>query len=233
MRSAQSLNQHDLNQLQHSGWFARLPDDFKNQLMQQAEIKWLEAQECLFRRDDAFDGLYCVLEGALRINSYSETGKEALLAVIEPYSWFGEISLIDGLPRTHDAIAEKNCRLLHISPEVLEQLLQQQPQGWRYLAQLTTHKARLAFDSLEQSVLFPAFKRLVNRLILLAEGFENQPNRRILHLPQEQLASMLALSRQTTNQILKQLELQQLIRVDYREIEILDLPGLKAISQSI
>lgn len=233
MASEQLLNQHDIKQLQHSVWFARLPDEFSTQLMEQAAIRQLDAQECLFRRDDDFDGVYCLLEGALRINSYSETGKEALLAVIEPYSWFGEISLIDGLPRTHDAIAEKPCRLLHISPQVLELLLQQQPQGWRYLAQLTTHKARLAFDSLEQSALFPAFKRLVNRLILLAEGFETQLNRRVLHLPQEQLAAMLALSRQTTNQILKQLELQQLIRVDYREVEILDLPGLKAMSQSI
>ncbi|WP_153565769.1 helix-turn-helix domain-containing protein, partial [Pseudomonas aeruginosa] len=48
------------------------------------------------------------------------------------------------------------------------------------------------------------------------------------HLPQEQLALMLSLSRQTTNQILKDLEAQGILQLSYGGIEILDLAGLRA-----
>lgn len=229
------MSSHEMHQLQQGQWFRSLPADVQQRLLSSARLKNLAAQQYLFYRNDVFDGLYCVLDGALRINSHNEQGKEALLAVIEPCNWFGEIALIDGLPRTHDAVAEKSSRLLWIPPAALEQMLQDNPLCWRYMAQLSTQKIRFTFASLEENALFPAFKRLVNRLILIAEGYGelSQNSRRVLNLPQELLASMLAISRQTTNQILKQLEMQQLIRVDYREIEILDLKGLKQLSQKI
>lgn len=229
------ISEHDVHQLQQGQWFGSLPADFQQRLLCHARLKTLSAQQYLFHRHDAFDGLYCVLEGALRINSHNEQGKEALLVVIEPCNWFGEIALIDGLPRTHDAVAEKISRLLLIPPAALDQVLQDNPLGWRYMAQLSTQKIRFTFASLEENALFPAFKRLVNRLILIAEGYGElgQNSRRVLNLPQDQLAGMLAISRQTTNQILKQLEMQQLIRVDYREVEILDLAGLKQLGQKI
>jgi len=235
MTVAPDISAYEMQQLQQGQWFHSLPAHVQQQLLSHAKIKHLTAQQYLFYRNDAFDGLYCVLEGALRINSHNEQGKEALLAVIEPCNWFGEIALIDGLPRTHDAVAEKPSKLLWIPPAALEQMLQDNPLCWRYLAQLSTQKIRFTFASLEENALFPAFKRVVSRLIVIAEGYGelSQNSRRVLNLPQEQLASMLAISRQTTNQILKQLEMQQLIRVDYREVEILDLAGLKQLNQKI
>lgn len=233
-----SICPQQIRQLQQGQWFGSLPVDMQEQLLSRAHIKHLPARHYLFYRHDIFDGLYCVLAGALRINSHHVDGKEALLAVIEPCNWFGEIALIDGLPRTHDAVAEQPSTLLWIPPAALEQILQDNPVRWRYMAQLSTQKIRFTFASLEENALFPAFKRVVNRLILIAEGYgefshSHHNHRHILNLPQEQLASLLAISRQTTNQILKQLEMQQLIRVDYREVEILDLAGLKQLSQKI
>jgi CRP-like cAMP-binding protein len=53
-------------------------------------------------------------------------------------------------------------------------------------------------------------------------------SRRLLALSQEQLALMLALSRQTTNQLLRDLQSRGLLRMHRGGIEILDLPGLRA-----
>jgi CRP-like cAMP-binding protein len=67
---------------------------------------------------------------------------------------------------------------------------------------------------------------------MIAEGYgELDPPRRVLQLPQEQLASMLSLSRQTTNQILKDLKDQRIIGLGYGEIEILDMEKLRATCQ--
>ena len=47
----------------------------------------------LYSRGDDADGLYCVCKGAVRISGISGDGS----------TWFGEVSLLDGLPRVHDA----------------------------------------------------------------------------------------------------------------------------------
>ena len=54
----------------------------------------------------------------------------------------------------------------------------------------------------------------------------------MLQLPQEQLALMLAISRQTTNQILKELQAQGIVQLTYGEIEILDLQRLQQAAQA-
>ncbi|MGZ7236649.1 helix-turn-helix domain-containing protein [Streptococcus pyogenes] len=50
----------------------------------------------------------------------------------------------------------------------------------------------------------------------------------MIGISQEQLSLMLAISRQTTNQILKDLQARELVRVHRGEVEILDLTALRA-----
>ncbi|MCY1522634.1 Crp-like helix-turn-helix domain protein [compost metagenome] len=67
---------------------------------------------------------------------------------------------------------------------------------------------------------------------MITEGYGGLAGRRrVIQLAQEQLAMMLALSRQTTNQILKDLEAQGALRLTYGEIEILDLDLLQHAAQ--
>ena len=167
----------------------------------------------------------------LLLGAVSQQGKEALLTLVEPPYWFGEISLFGDQPRTHYAFAEGACTLLLVPQAPLLALLEQQPQYWRDFALLMSHKLRLAFIALEEMSLLPAAPRLARRLLLIAENYDEGEPRRVLHLLQEQLALMLAISRQTTNQILKGLEGQGILRLTYGEIEILDLPRLRQAAQ--
>ena len=103
---------------------------------------------------------------------------------------------------------------------------------WRELALLMSQKLRLAFIALEEMSLLPAPQRLARRLLMIAEGYGGLAvRRRSIHLAQEQLALMLSISRQTTNQILKDLETQGAVRLTYGEIEILDPERLKRAAQ--
>ena len=68
------------------------------------------------------------------------------------------------------------------------------------------------------------------RLLLIAENYGESEPRRVLHLAQEQLALMLSLSRQTTNQILKELQAQGVVQLTYGEIEILDFERLRQLA---
>ncbi|MHA6491941.1 Crp/Fnr family transcriptional regulator [Pseudomonas borbori] len=208
-------------------WFAALPGELQQALLEAAQVQRLQAGQRLFRRGDKPSGLYAVVEGAMRVGAVGENGKEALLTLVEPPYWFGEISLFDGQPRTHDAFAEGDTTLLLVGQPRLAALLERQPQYWRDFALLMSHKLRLAFVALEEISLLPAPPRLARRLLLIAENYGEGEPREVIHLAQEQLALMLAISRQTTNQILKDLQAQGILRLTYGVIEILDMPRLR------
>ena len=219
--------------LRSGRWFAALPDDLQERLVDGAELRTVGARQRLFSRGDEADGLYAVLDGGIRVSGSSESGREALLTLLEPPAWFGEISIFDGAPRTHDAIAESEALVLHVPRPALDAILTAQPRYWRELGLLVTSKLRLAFIAMEDMALLPIAVRLARRLSLMAEGYgEREHQRRTVEVSQEQLAQMLSTSRQTANQLLKDLEARGLIRLSYGTIEILDLDGLRRAAQS-
>ncbi|EIF35395.1 cAMP-binding protein [Burkholderia sp. Ch1-1] len=218
--------------LERSAWFRSAPAAMRAQLVEAGRLERLAAGQRLFTRGDSDDGLYCVLDGLVRIGAASSAGKEALLAVIEPVNWFGEIALFDNRPRTHDAYAERDSELFHVPRAALAELLERTPAYWHVFGLLLTQKLRLAFDAIEEAALLPAAQRVARRLLLMAGGYgEPGALRRVLKVPQEDLAMMLALSRQTINQILKQFETQGALKLGYAEIEITDVHKLGALAQ--
>ena len=226
------LTTANLAQLRSDPWFSHLPPEFEAELLAVAVQRRLQAGEHLFFRGDPPDGLYAILEGSLRISGVTEAGKEAILSLIDAPAWFGEISAFDQLPRTHNACAEGAVRVLHIPHADLMALLARQPLFWRELGVLMALRMRLAFINMEDMALLPSEVRLARRLVMMAEGYGQWTaegrSRRVLSISQEQLSLMLAISRQTTNQILKDLESRHLVRVQRGELEILDLAALRA-----
>ena len=214
--------------LQQGRWFAAVSPEFREALLHAAKIRHLAGGERLFARGDAADGVYCVIEGALRISGLAASGKEALLMFLEPPNWFGEIALFDGGLRTHDAWAVDACSLLQIPQTALTKILQHHPDYWRELGLLLAEKLRLAFVALESLALMPAPQRLAQRLLMIAEGYGTSQGRALIRLPQDQLAAMVSLSRQTTNQILRDLAAQGVVRLQRGGIEIVDLAALRA-----
>ena len=213
--------------LERSAWFRAAPAAMQAQLIEAGRVERLTAGQRLFTRGDSDDGLYCVLDGLMRIGAASSEGKEALLAVIEPVNWFGEIALFDNRPRTHNAYAERDAELFHVPRAALAALLERTPAYWHVFGLLLTQKLRLAFDAIEEAALLPAAQRVARRLLLMAGGYgEPGTLRRVLKVPQEDLAMMLALSRQTINQVLKQFETQRALKLGYAEIEIIDVRKL-------
>jgi CRP/FNR family cyclic AMP-dependent transcriptional regulator len=211
-------------------WFSGLPDGLQEALLAQGMTKKLGKGEWLFARGDAPSGLYAVVDGAIRVAATAPSGKEVLLAVVEAPMWFGEISVLDGQPRTHDAVADEESTLLHVPQAAVDALLDAEPRYWRHLGVLVAGKLRISFGVIEDIVMLPIAVRLARRLVLAAERYGEWQDRssRVVDLRQEQLATMLSTSRQTVNQLLKDLEARGLVRLSYGNVEILDLDGLRA-----
>ena len=215
-------------------WFQGLSQSFQENLLALGTVRSVPAEARLFSRGDPPDGLYAALSGSIRVAGLSEGGKEVVLAVVEPPQWFGEIAVFDRLPRTHDAIAGSETTVLHVSSAALDALFGQQPAWWRDLGLLVTTKLRLAFVVMEDMALLPLLPRVARRLVLMAEGYGEWSDRsqRVVKVSQEILAAMVSSSRQSTNQVLKELEAQGLIKVSYGEIEIVQLEALRSAAQT-
>jgi len=214
--------------LRSDAWYATAPAELRAALMRMGHLRRLGAGEALFARGQAAEGLCCVLDGALRIRALQADGSEAVLAFVEPGQWFGEISLIDGRPRTHDAVADGPTTVWQVPQLELLEWLAAHPVHWRPIAQLACAKLRLTFGMLEDIAQLPLEGRLAKRLWLLAHGYgaRSGPPRSTLHLPQEQLALMLGVSRQSANKALRTLEARGVIALRYGSIELLDLDRL-------
>ena len=219
------------SQLETTPWFRGLPVELRDYLVSHATLITLEKGQFLYRRGDRSYGLYAVLGGALAIGTVGEDGKEALLAVLGPTAWIGEISLFDGLPRPNDVTAVSRTLLLHVPEPALQGLLDSTPRYWRDFALLMTQRLRVSFENAEAMTLLPAAQRVANRLLMIAGGYGglNASQSRI-RVSQDSLASMVSLSRQTTNQLLKNLENQRILSLKSGEIAILDFDRLRAAS---
>jgi CRP/FNR family transcriptional regulator, cyclic AMP receptor protein len=210
-------------------WFAGITPALKDVLLQRATTLELADGERLFARGEAAAGLCCVIAGALRAGAIQADGRETLLAWVQPYQWFGEISLLDGQPRTHDAVADGATRLLVVPQRALEDWLLEHPACWRDLARLACSKLRLVFTLLEDIAHLGLEQRLAKRLWLTVH---TQPGRTMLRLPQEQLALLVGGSRQSVNQALRGFASRGLVRLHYGRIEVLDAAGLAALAQT-
>jgi CRP/FNR family cyclic AMP-dependent transcriptional regulator len=219
------------SQLETTPWFRGLCVELQDYLIGHAVLLTLERGQYLYRRGEQSYGLYAVLGGAMAIGTVGMDGKEALLAVLGPTAWIGEISLFDGLPRPNDASAVSRTLLLHVPEAALQSLLDSTPRYWRDFALLMAQRLRVLFENTEAITLLPAAQRVANRLLMIAGGYGglNAAQSRI-RLSQDSLASMVSLSRQTTNQLLRSLESQQIVSLKSGEIAILDFDRLRAAS---
>ncbi|PNN11403.1 Crp/Fnr family transcriptional regulator [Acinetobacter sp. FDAARGOS_131] len=223
-----------INRLKENTWFSVLPETFQKFILEYGKQITFEKNSYVFHAQDEFDGIYTVLEGSISLGYVDVNGNEALSAIAEPIMWFGEISLIDHEPRSHDAIALKKSTVLHIPAKPLNDLLKDNPYYWYYFARLTSQKLRYVF--LEQIAIQTRSlsQRLAQRLLFILEGYGNHliVQERQIHISQDQLANMLTVSRQTINHELNLLEKQNIIKISFRKIEILDIEKLNLIAKS-
>lgn len=225
---------HFLPLLAHGRWFAGLPDDVRQRLMAHATVRSLPAGQRLFSRGDPNDGLYAVVEGSVRIGGISAGGKEAVLSMMEPPLWFGEIALFDAGPRTHDADTRTPTTVLHVPLHALQAQLAAYPGDWHHLGALAVEKMRAVLSGLEELTVLPAPQRMARRLweMTLGHGMlTEQGARSALAVNQEQLGAMLALTRQTVNEVLRDLEAQGIVARHYGRIEVLDREALRAAGE--
>jgi CRP/FNR family cyclic AMP-dependent transcriptional regulator len=210
-------------------WFAGLSARHRQALLAVGERTGLRAGEMLYRQGDVPGGFFGVLSGAFKVSSLREDGKEGILAVMEAGNWFGETSLLDGLPRPHDVTALAPAEVLVVGQSAFEALMRS-PAFARAISVLLSARVRLLYGLVEDAMLRSISTRVARRLLALARGDATmaRDSRPVVPVSQEALAMMLGVTRQTLSRELKALARDRVVALGYGRIDIVSLAALEA-----
>jgi CRP/FNR family transcriptional regulator, cyclic AMP receptor protein len=214
-------------------WFSKLSVALQQAILSRAMVRRLPDGAPLAARGAPASDWTGVARGAVRVSSVSLSGKQVTLTYVEPGTWFGDIALFDGLPRTHDADAHGDTTLLMVRKADFHELLSQHVELYDALLRLNCRRLRLMFNQFEDLNTRPLQARLAKQLLLLAKSYgiaQGEEIRIGLQLAQEDLAQLLGASRQRVNQELKGFEREGAVRVEPTRLIVLSRDKLLAIA---
>lgn len=204
------------NAINDSAWFKSLDIELQTSVILAAKRRPLSHGAAAYRQGDASDGLYVVIDGHVRLTSYSKQGAGFLLLLAGPGDWFGEVSTLDGDPRQQDAVSDGDSLVMHLPIEALERIAETTPRLWRMVGRLASQHQRAALKYISMLVTMPAHARVLMFLHVLNDRKFGLP----LSVTHDEIAANVGLSRQTVNAVLQRLQAQGLIQLGYRSIRI-------------
>jgi CRP-like cAMP-binding protein len=156
--------------------------------------------DTIFAQGQACEDVLYVRAGGIKLSVRSNTGKEAVAAMLGPGDFFGEGCLAGELSRTCSATALTPTTILSLAKAQMERLLQTQPaMADRFIEHLLGRNTRIEEDLIDQ-LFNSSEKRLARTLLLLARyGTEDTPIRVLPTLSQETLAEMIGSTRSRVN----------------------------------
>ena len=93
---------------------------------QAEQVSWARGAR-VFNRGDAGDSFYVVTHGQVELSVETTTGERRVLGVAGPGEFFGELTLLDGGPRSADALAVEETQGVEIDRSDLTELFRVHP----------------------------------------------------------------------------------------------------------
>lgn len=190
--------------------------------------------ETLFWEDEPADALYGTAKGLLRIWVHGPDGRELTLNLMETGDFFGEIALLDGLPRTASATALADTELLSVPRAAFLELMARDPKLAIHIIELLCERLRHNTDRIRDAAFLDLGTRLAKTLEALAMGHgEESPEGIVItaKLNQSALAQLLGVTREAINKQFKQLTLEGLVATKGGRIVVRDSAALSLRSK--
>ena len=170
------------------------------------------------------DTLFIIKDGQVKVSIVSEEGREVILSLLGGGAVFGELSLLDGKPRSANVVATEDTELLMLRRTDFIQLIYKTPQiATALLAELAS-RLRKTDRQIEGLALLDVTSRISETLLQLAseQGNESEEGVIIRNRPTHpELANMSGTTRETVSRVLKRLQSQGYIISKGRQLVIL------------
>ncbi|MFO7749113.1 MAG: Crp/Fnr family transcriptional regulator [Desulfobacteraceae bacterium] len=209
--------------------FKGLKEDHLTQLISVAERRGYKKGELIFSEGDEADGFYIVETGKIKVYKLSFEGKEHILHIYGPGKPFGEVPVFSGknFPAFSQAVEPSSC--LFFPRRAIVQLISDNPALALNMLAVLSARLREFTVMVENLALKEVPARIASYfLVLIGE----QENTAAITLPvsKVQLAGLLGTAPETLSRILGKMANDNLIRLNNKEITILDLDGLEALA---
>jgi CRP/FNR family cyclic AMP-dependent transcriptional regulator len=210
--------------------FQSLPQEESRRIAALLQKQHLKKGEVLFRKGEEGTALYIIVSGKLKIVRHSRDGDEVILAVLDSGDFCGEMSLLDGYPRSADAVAIDEMQLYRLNRKEFLACVMNNGTAVQAILESLSKRLRKANDFLEDIFFLSVASRLAKKLIELAEanGYsEREPEPIKISMTQKDLAGMVRASRESVNKELRALRERKLINISGSTILINDVEALR------
>lgn len=227
-------------------FLAALHSAERAELLRRGHTRTWPTAATLFSEGAVSTWVLILLCGRVKASSHGENGTEVLLAVRGTGSLLGEVSAIDGLPRSATVSALEPVEALVLTAEEFMSFLQEHPRIMRLIMRMLCERWRDADRKRIEFGMFDATSRVAQRLVELADRFGEpyrapyppsyqardtgagtQSVRITLALTQEELASWVGASREAVSKALRTLRARGWIETGRRRVIVHDLPALR------
>jgi len=184
-----------------------------------------EPGRVFYAPDETGEVLFLLKKGRVQLYRLSPEGKKLVMAILEPGSIFGEMSIVgQGM---HNSFAEsiEDCTLCVMSQVDVERILLEKPRVALRFMEAMAHRLQETESRLEDLAFKGIPSRLAGLLLKLAKDVDQTLVEGFSH---QDLAEMLGTYRETTTQILNEFKGQGWIAIRRKRIEILDRDALEA-----
>jgi CRP/FNR family cyclic AMP-dependent transcriptional regulator len=210
--------------------FSSLNDAEIRDMMTVAKTRRFRAGEVIFHRDDPGQVLYIIKEGKVKICLISTDGQELSLVVFGKGEYFGEFALLDGLPRSADAIALENVVCYTVQRSDFHNVIMKNPKIAIQVLEVLVKRLRSTDQQVEDLIFLDVYGRVAKKLLELAEthGTKVTDGTRIdVRLTQQELASMVGASRESVNKVMGYFMDRGVISTDKHRITLHSITDLQ------
>jgi CRP/FNR family transcriptional regulator/CRP/FNR family cyclic AMP-dependent transcriptional regulator len=220
-----------LDLLRNAPLFAGLPEAELQTLAARLGKRTFARGMILFHKDSPGQILYLIESGLVRIFVLSENGQEMTLNLHGPGECFGELSLLDGKPRSAGALALEQTVTYILHRDDFLGCLREHPLLVQRVLELLADRLRHLTAYAECLAFLDVPGRLAAALLELAERHGTKRDDGAveidLHLTQTELATWVGATREMVNKALGVFRERGWITIEGQMITIADMRGLK------
>jgi CRP/FNR family transcriptional regulator, cyclic AMP receptor protein len=190
--------------------------------------------QVIFLEGDQGNALCLIAEGRVRIQLTGADGREVVINVYGPGEIFGEMALLDGEPRSADAIAQEDVRVYWLQREDFAAFLDSHPRAAMTMMASLSRRLRHTTRVVQDATFRGAPARLARVLLDQAERMGRPVPGGIRidgRLTQSELAAMVGATRETVNRALRGFEQDGLVRWDGNRLVLVQIEQLRARSE--
>jgi len=190
-------------------------------------VRELQPGNYVCRKDDPSDVWVGVIDGLVKAENLSDTGKSVTFATFPANSWFGEGSILKREARKYNVVAVRDSRVALMPAVAFFRLLDTSIPFNRFI--LTQLNERLAqfIGAFEHDRLDEPEARVAHTIVDMLHPYLYPDRERRIEISNEELGHLVGASRQSVNRALHALEKSGLIKIAYRVITVLDIEGLR------